>query len=349
MKKHFFFLISLFTGLILLVISFKKIGLENILLAVSSISILKFAIVLGISFLWMFVASLRWKIIIETQNSTGVSFFKVFKAKLVGFTVSYLTPVIFVGGEPFRAYLLKKETKIPLNKAVSSIIIDSAIYLTVVFFFFIIGLIFFLNFFIPPRNFLFVIAIFLIFNMVVFYIFYSKALNKTSKNKGAISFLIGILSLNKIKAIQKIENEINNTEEDISNFFKHQKRKLVITFSLTVLEVLLTLFVYWLVIYFLGYTADIKQIFSINTLIIFIFLVPIPAAIGSFEMSQLFIFPFLGISSTIGIVFSLIIRMINLIMAGLGIVFLGHFQYNLYSERFKKIIKKLIKKFEKSF
>ncbi|MCK4781478.1 flippase-like domain-containing protein [Candidatus Parcubacteria bacterium] len=347
MKKNLFFLFSLCFGLVLFAAVLKRIGLDNISSVVSAFSLEKFLFILIISLLGISISTLRWKIIIESQHPSKISFLKVMKTKLIGSSINYLTPVIFVGGEPVRAYLLKEETDVPLDKAAASTVIDAVIYLSVVFIFFIIGLFFLFSYFTPSTIFIFLIAIIVIFSFWLFYIFYSKALNGASGEKGFFNFFIDILGLNKIRAIRKIGQGVNSAEKNISYFFKEKKKKLIIVFSLAAFDVFFVLLTYWLVIYFLGYSVGIKQILSLNTAITLIFLVPIPAALGSFELSQAFIFPFLGISGTIGVAFSLIIRIVSLTAAFFGIIIFFHFQIN---SLIKKIIgkeEKLIEKFRK--
>ena len=271
------------------------------------------------------------------------------RAKMIGLTINYLTPVVFIGGEPVRAYSLKQEAKVPLDKGAASIVIDGAIYLSVVFLFFLIGLAYLFSYFVPPKGFLFVTAGVVIFSITVLYIFYYKTFNGDSEEKGFFNFFISILGLNKIKAIRKIEQGINNVEQDISYFFKKQKIKLIIAFSLSAAEVLLVLLTYWLVIYFLGYNSGIKQILSVNALITLIFLVPIPAALGSFEISQAFVFPFLGISPAIGISFSLIIRIINLIMICFGMLVFTHFQLSTLIKKAERIEAEIVNRYKKFF
>ena len=80
-------------------------------------------VVVGLAFVQLFVITYRWKLIIESQGDK-VSYKKLLAPKFVGFTVSFLTPGMYVGGEPVRAYLLKKNTGIRFSKGLSSIIID---------------------------------------------------------------------------------------------------------------------------------------------------------------------------------------------------------------------------------
>ncbi|KPJ56100.1 hypothetical protein AMJ49_05680, partial [Parcubacteria bacterium DG_74_2] len=227
MKKNLFFLLSLFLGLILFALALSKIGLESIFSAVSAFSLARFVFILIIGFLGVLVSTWRWKIIIQSRHSSKLPFLKILKAKMIGLTINYLTPIVFVGGEPVRAYSLKQETAVPLSKGAASIVIDAVIHLSVIFLFFLIGLLFLFSYFIPPIGFLFLIAGFVIFSFFLFYVFYSKTFNGSSKEKGFFNFFIDILGLNKIKAIRKIEEGINNVEQDISYFFKKQRKQIL--------------------------------------------------------------------------------------------------------------------------
>ena len=346
MRKIIFFSLSLLIGLILFFIAFKKIGAENIISAISAISIWQFLFAFGIMLLSFLFGTLRLGIIIKTQSSSPVSFLDVLIARTVGFAVNYLTPVIFAGGQPFKAYIIKERTKVSLDKIIVSIIISEAIFLSILFFFIVLGVLSLFLSFNLPFIFEIIISGITLFFFLIFCLFYSRIIKKSPDKKGFFTFFIEILHLDKIDLINGVKTKIADIEREIFYFFKHQKTKLIIVSFLTLLEILFLILSYWLIILFLGSTLNFKELLSVNALIDLVYFIPIPAALGSFEWSQALIFDIFGLNLNTGIAFSLIVRCLSLIIAGFGILLLIHFEIKTLAEKFGAAIQKLIKCFE---
>ena len=333
MKKYILIFLSFGLGFILFAAALKEVGLKNISLTISELSLWNFFILLGLFLLGLIVSTLRLKVIIETQYPQLFSFSTVFISKTAGAAISYLTPCVLAGGAPFKAYILSKEGKIPIRKTIASIIIENVIFLSIALVFFVIGIIILLNHFTLPANIIFFLVSVGIISSIVLLFFYYQTMNKGSGGKGFFIFLIEAFCLDKIKAINKIKTNIADVEKDISCFFKYQKTGLFKAVFLAVVEILLFLFTCWLTVIFLGNKLGIGQIISINALMNAVYLVPIPASLGTFEISQAFIFSLFGLSLSSGIAFSLTIRIMNLILAGIGVIFLVFFETKITTEK----------------
>ena len=76
--------------------------------------------------IWMavyLINALAWKLILHdrnTQNSQIPSFINIFRITVSGFAINYITPVINLGGEPYRIFELKE--KMGVNKATSKVL-----------------------------------------------------------------------------------------------------------------------------------------------------------------------------------------------------------------------------------
>lgn len=343
MKKIVFFFFTLLIGLILFFIAFKKIGLENIVSALSNISTIQFFLVFGIIIFSFLVGTLRLKTILKTQLSEKISFLDVLIARTIGFSINYLTPIVFAGGQPLKAYVLKTRTKASLHKIVVSIIISEAIFLSILFFFVILGAFFlFFSFNLPCflENLILGITFFC---FIIFCLFYYRIIKKSPDKRGFFTFFIEILHLDKIDLINNAKTQIADIEKEIFYFFKHQKSKLALVSLFTIIEIILLFLTYWLIISFLGDKLSIGEIISINALINLVYFIPIPAALGSFEWSQALIFNVFGMNFNTGIAFSLIVRVLNLILAGLGIFLLIHFEIKTLTKRAGTTLQKLLR------
>jgi uncharacterized protein (TIRG00374 family) len=350
MKKFILITIFLLIGLVLFAAAIEKMDLQQILLIMSHLSLSEFLILLLVFFLAIIVGLFRWALILKGQSNLKPPFSKVFIAKIVGASINYLTPVCFAGGEPFKAYILKEEAKIPWDKTISSIVISEALHLSAILFFIVAGV---FSLIISQVTLSLPIVLVLIgaviFCLGIFYLFYSKTLNKKNREKGFFTSLIDVLGLDKFKTINNYKGKIVKTEEKISYFFKTKKSDLAGAIILSFIEVILTIFANWLAILFLGIRLDLKEILSVFGVMNLSFLFPIPAALGVFEFSQSFVFDILNLGAINGVAFSLINRLVMIIVAGLGILFLIHFEIKILSTKISDKLPKIIKKLKEIF
>jgi len=196
-----FVLLSLIVGLLLFMITVQQTGIDSVLKTVYFFP----APVILFVFLIIFtavgiVASWRWKIIIESQNSHSVSFVKILGARLAAFAISYVTPAVLVGGDPVRAYMIKEESDCSLEKSFASVIIDEAIYFFTLFLFMIIGFLFLADHFALPRSVFYGFCAFVAFGAIILYLFYSRLIVKSADAEGFFIFVVKTLRLDKIKS-----------------------------------------------------------------------------------------------------------------------------------------------------
>ena len=341
MRKFIFYSLSLLIGLILFYVALKEIGFVNITSVLSKISLSQFLFVSAFIFLGFLIGTLRWLIIARSQISRSVSFLDVFITRSIGFSISYLTPVVFLGGQPFKALILKERTKASIDKIVVSIILEEAIFLSFLFLFIVFGAAFLILKFTLPSNLKSIIIAITFFCLFVFCFFYYRLLKKSAKEKGFFTFFIEILRLDKIDFISRIKKRIDRVEQEVSDFFKYQKTKLIIVSFFTVIELIFSIIGYKLIIDFLGGNLNLMEVISINSLINLIYFIPIPAALGTFEWSQALIFNIFGLTLDLGVAFSLLVRVISLIVVGLGIIFLLHFEMRILVRKIGKTAQKL--------
>jgi uncharacterized protein (TIRG00374 family) len=345
MKKIIFLSVSLIIGFVLFFVALQKVGIENIVSVLSSFTLSQVFLMLGLFLLGLAIGAWRWKVVLNAQNLSP-RFSDIFVAKLIGHSVNYLTPVMFAGGEPFKALILKEKAKIPLDKGLTSVVIEEVIFLSVSFVFAVLGVVLLLAHFTLPIYFIISLITLIIFCFLILCIFYFKTVNSKSE-KGFFIFFIEIFRLDKVNIINSVRPKINEIEQEISYFFREQKYKLIIACVLSVVEILLLVFTYWLIIIFLKNYLSIGEAISINALINLVSIVPIPASLGSFEWTQVFIFSIFGLGAGVGVAFSLIVRCAMLLIAGIGIILLINFEIKALFEKAKAIAQKLGKALER--
>ncbi len=333
--KKIAFSISLVVGFLLFAFAILQAGIDNVVKAI----LLFPAHIIIIAFFVNFIAvcgigSLRWKIIIKSQNHREISFLKVFKAKLAGFSISYITPSILIGGEPVRAYILKEESNYGWEKSFASVIIDEAIYFFTLFLFMTIGFLFLADHFSLPRSISYGFWIIIGSSTTVLYLFYLRLANQDSNKEGFFKFLIKTLRLDRIKYIKDREENIDRTEKIILDFFKNKKRTFVEAFFLAIAEVILYLVVILIIVFYLNKTINAFYSISILSILTLANFVPIPGSLGSFEALLTFVFDLLGLGRSSGFAFSLIFRLINVAIVFVGFLALLYFELRTVANNF---------------
>jgi uncharacterized protein (TIRG00374 family) len=347
MKKGKLAFILFLIGIGLFVFALHSTNLSEVSFALSKLWPLKFFLIFLILFLGeIIVGSLRWSFILKTQSQQP-EFKKIFWAKLAGFSFSYLTPVVFFGGEPVRYVLLKEEnSKIPAKYIISSIIIDKLMFFSASTISFFIGLFFFLihiqaSF--ETKIFVFGLLILGVLIALFLYLRFKKIIEK----EGIFSWLIRKLYLSKVKSIKEKESKIREIEKEMAKFLKAKRASLIKVFLGAGIEVLFLIFSFWFIIYSIGKYLDIGKIFAINSMTGLSSIIPLPAALGSLEMGQSFLFKILGLGKETGIAFSLIFRGINLLIAFLGLISFLYFQIKFSKKRILNFFQKLSRLYEK--
>lgn len=313
-------LLSFLIGIVLFAFILRRVGLENIFQTVKLLSFGKGLIIFFTFLMGTVISSWRWKLILSSQNR-NISLKKLFIAKVAGFSINYITPCIYTGGELARAYVLKKENEISLTDGLTSIFIDHLLDLMAGILFFILSLFFLLFHFKIPAHIIHLLLLVILGGLIFLFYFYLGV----KKGKNPFTEIIKFLKLDRIKLIKNYEENIKRAERGIIVFFKEKKETFFAAFFLTIITLILSLVQFWLILYFLNYKFSAGEIILIRLLVALAGLLPIPGALGTLETSGALAFIILGLNANIGITFILIIRTFNLMFVGAGLIFLSHF------------------------
>lgn len=256
-----FFMTLIIFALLLYTIDFKQVTYHIINI---DLFYLLVAILLYIPL--FFIYGSRWKLLIS--KNYNISLGKSIKVLLAGAPLNLLTPLKL--GDFARAYILKKEGKLPLKKGVSGVLLEKLLDLNFLCFFSIMGVIL-LN----------------VFNNITFFVLL------VSFSILLTSLLFCIIDFSKIKIlkilISKIikNNEIKKGFAEIPIYFSEIKNDKKLFFNLLISSLFIW-FINLLQIYFLflsvGYLGSIELIFSFVPIAILIGLLPI--TIGGLGTTQ---------------------------------------------------------------
>jgi len=329
MKKFIFFFFSTVFGVSLFIFVLKRVGWSEIWAALNILSGWQFFLIIFILSLGFLLCVWRWKIILHSQGYFKIPLTVLLRSKIVGFTLSYLTPAIYFGGEPLRALMLKEENGLDWEANITSIIIDKVLELTINGLIILTGLIYILTYFTLPSWLSWLLIGILFFCLGLAYFFYSR----TIKKRGFFTSIINFFNLYQIEKIKGIQSNLQTIEKYLANFFSHQPRYLMTGLGLSLVGRGLSIVGAWLIIHFLGVEIGLITLLVFMALLYAVFFIPIPGSLGSQEASQALVFTLFGLGAHTGIAWILILRVIHLIGVAIGLLVLTHFQIKIWGRK----------------
>lgn len=331
-KKILFSFASLFIGLGLSLWVFNFIGWQEIKTAFSFFSWWQGGIVILLTFFIALLGAWKWKIILNSQGY-NFSLRRLLNPYLVGFSITYILPILIFGGEMFRGYFLKEKLSVSWEKSISSIIVDRILEATSLLATIILGIIFFLLAIglLPPNMELILGGTLIVLVLALAFFYY-----KVSRKESIAHFFLKFFDPKSHRSGEPL-----GIEREIFNFFHFQKKALLKGIVLAFSRVGITLLRTWLIVLFLGKSLGFLPVLSILAFDYFAFLAPIPTALGIHEMAQFFAFGALGIGTALAPAFTMIQRGAELILALFGIAMFFKLGIGLLQSLLFKKIKKI--------
>ena len=108
-------------GAVLLVALVRKIGMQTIIDNIREVG-WRFIPILFLSFCWYALYTSGWMQFLNNLGGNGIGFWELFRIKVTGEAVNTMTPANFIGGDPMRIYLLRKN--FPLSEGAASVVVD---------------------------------------------------------------------------------------------------------------------------------------------------------------------------------------------------------------------------------
>lgn len=330
-RKSVFFVLFLLLGIVLFAHSIYTSGIGNIIKVLKEFSLLKFMILVGLSFLNFYLYSLRWELIVKVLfKDKKIPSSTFFWDRMAGYALSYVTPTAQLGGEPLRIMLIEEEG-VPKSVGTSSIIIDKALEISTLIIFISSGILvalfdsridFAMKTVIGPMG--------LIMLFLVFWFYYTSI-----NGIGFFSSIYKFLHLKKIKRLEHLEAELNSFEKEMNAFYKHNPRSLLILIAISIFTIVFILAEHFLVAWFMGVRLTFLQAFLASTIPYIAYLLPVPGGIGVLESGHATIFLLLGVSIN-AFAFVFIIRLRDFIFVLLGLIRGWHKGVKVMKKEFKQ-------------
>lgn len=335
MKNAIKFAFAFLIGISLFYFFVKEAGFEVVISSLELFLNFKGLLIILLSFLIILFGAVRWKMIIR-ETGNNISLLLALRYHIKGFTVDYLTPFAFFGGETVRIFLLSK--KIGTQKSMFASITDKIIGITTHFIFFFIGILLFLFYGLKDYNLLFFYSLLsLIIVSLLLFAFYFQALRKKSFLKILFSFFSGVKNF-----FEKNENGKNilEVEKMILEFFSSSKKVLL---RVVLVSLVVNIFYFLriaLVLYFISDLVNLHFPFIIYGLVMLSMFLPLPAAIGGMEVILGVGFAILGIGISYGIMMAIILRSADLFVSSLGIILFLRMSLSTFLKEFKLFLNK---------
>jgi uncharacterized protein (TIRG00374 family) len=329
-KQQLLLVWSLIIGAICLVIVFLKIPVKESFSFFLKARFEYVLLFLLISLVIMISNSWRWWLILRSQGHK-IPFFSLIGYKYAGFSISFLTPGPRMGGEAVSAGLLAKH-KIKFTKALSSVIIDKSIDLSLSGVFFLIGAVTILVNFALPENLKILIIIVAVMMIMLVVYFYQQMLT----GQDFFMKLFKVLQLHKLKNFNKYESKIKEFEDHIRVFYQRDKKEFIYACLLTALSWAFMFLEYKTALLMLGFNVSYLHIFFIFSFVGLAYLMPLPMAIGSLEAGQISAFSIFGMPSAGGVALSMLIRARDLLWSLIGLLVLSYYGVTSVRRRKKK-------------
>lgn len=326
MKKLVFSLISLILGITLFFWLWNEIGWQEIKNNFLRLSVLEAGFLILLSFLIVFLGAIRWRTILKSKGY-NFSLKELYAHYLAAFAITYLAPVIVLGGPIFRGYVLSSKEKktVALEKGMAISFIDEVFeYVSAWLMVFSALFLLFLTAGLPLKELR--LAILLGFLFLAGFIFYY--------------FLIKKKSL--IKLLFKAEEQNNGVkiEREILAFFEIKNKFFQKAFFLSLAKLSVRFFQYWLLLNFLGKPVSFLSGIIVLGVSILSMAPPVSADFGTHDLGSTILFEKIGLGKGAGIAFASLVRGLNLILSILGIGFLIKIGFdNLQQKLFKQISK----------
>lgn len=267
----------------------------------------------------------RWWLILRAQGHP-IAYLTLAGYRLAAFGISYFTPGPQFGGEPMQVYLVQRRHQVAHSTAISAVTLDKSLELLSNFAFLMGGIICILLWRVFPG----IVggqAIILPLVLLALPLGFLLAIwGGRHPVSGLLKAGVGLFSRLKpsgdlpwLAGYQKIYRTIRDSEEEATHFCHSSPWYLVLAMLISFVSWVAILGEYWLMLRVLGLNLTPIQAISTLTAARIAILLPLPGGLGTLEASQVLALGALGLNPAAGISLSLLIRVRDVALGGLGL------------------------------
>ena len=312
-------LVFLIIGLGALVGMILHIGLTPILQTVSQLGPWPIAIILLPMVLVYGLEALGWQLTLGTR-ARMVGFARLFGIRMAGESVNVTTPTAYVGGEPLKAYLLKRYG-VPMVDGLASVVTAKTTMTLAQILFILLGLA--LAFWIIGDSERHWLAMLVSLGVLVFGVGLFGLLQRYGIGMG----ILAVLRACKIHLafLETRQPQLLELDATIRNFYSHHRERFYLALGTFFLAWMAETLEVYAILYFLQVEVDVWSSISIAALTVFIkggtFF--IPGSLGAQEAGYTLLLMSFGYSEVTGLTFALIRRMREILWILIGLACLA--------------------------
>ena len=315
-------LVLLFVGLLTLVLIVWHIGPGLIYDAAAQLGPVALLALLIPSVIMYVVEAYGWKVTLG-PSAKNIPFWRVLAIRTAGEVVNMTTPTAYVGGEPLKAYLLKKH-HVPMVEGLASVIIAKTTMTIAEVLFILLGIalgVWLLSGNDPSGQ---TVAAALV---SVILLAFGTAAFVFVQRQGLFTWLLGFLRKMRLKIgyLEAREEQLRSLDRTILEFYRHNRPAFYSSTGLFFLGWMAEALEVYIIIYFLGGPAMALSAISIGALSVLIkggtFF--IPGSLGAQDGGNMLLLSAFGYSDVTGITFALLRRFRELVWIGLGLLCLA--------------------------
>jgi uncharacterized protein (TIRG00374 family) len=315
-------LFLLVVGLLTLILIVWHIGPGQIYDAAAQLGPVALLALLIPSVIMYVVEAYGWKVTLG-PSAKDIPFWRVLAIRTAGEVVNMTTPTAYVGGEPLKAYLLKKQN-VPMVEGLASVIIAKTTMTIAEVLFILLGIA--LSVWLLGGNDSSgqtVAAALLGVGLLAF----GTAAFVFVQRQGLFTWLLGFLRKIglKIAYLEAREEQLRSLDRTILTFYRDNRPAFYSSTGLFFLGWMAEALEVYVIIYYLGGPAMALSAISIGALSVFIkggtFF--IPGSLGAQDGGNMLLLSAFGYSDVTGIIFALLRRFRELVWIGLGLLCLA--------------------------
>ena len=334
MRSLIFSVFFSFAGIAVFVWIIQHVGFSNIVGAFSEFPWWGIFVVIALTFLNFWIGVVRWQKILRYQG-IYVSTRDLWGTWLAGFAFSYLTPISYIGGEAVRTGFLKNRLGIPAHRGFASIAIDKILEGTIWVFIITLGVSFFLitlnaSVLGLTRTILIGGTVFSFATALIVFVYVMGF-----RRKRMMKRILGLFGLQNSQGGMFLQG----VEHEIIQFINVRNRVLWESLFLALIKHVVAWTRFLFIVALLGKGFQFGGAFIMLAFSYLGYSAPVPAGLGTFEISQSVVFAGLGFGAESGVALSLLIRAAEMLFVVTGGFFLVRFGIDFFTTNIAKLVK----------
>ncbi|EKD49803.1 MAG: hypothetical protein ACD_63C00042G0001, partial [uncultured bacterium] len=204
-----------------------------------------------------------------------LSFKKMYPLVCIAFSIGYVTPVPYTGGEPVQIYLMYKRNRVPISAGTTALLLEKVSRQTMALIVILAGVGIAIAT-VPMPWFTRIILIAIVaFFLFILWAYYAKSLS----GEGFMKYMIRIFRCQNIKLVTKPKHAriIKNIDRCTTNFLKGNPRAFWTSMGFAILSTAVMVSQISLVLYYMEYQPTLTGVILIYMFTNLIVLIPTPA------------------------------------------------------------------------